>query len=167
MKCIDRKDFIMSIKPESTSVLTEEQKDMLFFIYQEEKMARDVYITFDRVYKNENTFRLMQIAEQRHLDCARKLCEFYGVDTSSVDETVVGAFESPVLKTLYEAYTERGKNSLRDALEIAEFIEATDINMIEHASVGMPSDVVAVYEKLKRGNLNHLDIFQTAISRAA
>lgn len=157
----------MSIKPESTSVLTEEQKEMLFFIYQEEKVARDVYITLDRIYKNENTFRWMHIAEQIHLDCARKLCELYGVDTSSVDESVVGAFESPVLKILYEAYTEKGKSSFRDALEIAEFIEATDIDMIEHASVGMPSDVVSVYEKLKKGNLNHLDTFQTEIFRAA
>lgn len=162
-----KKDFIMSIKPESTSVLSKEQKEMLFFIYEEEKVARDVYMILDRMYKNENTFRLMQIAEQRHLDCARELCELYSVDTSSVDESVVGAFESPALKTLYEAYIEKGKSSLRDALEIAEFIEATDIDMIEHASVGMPSDVVSVYEKLKKGNLNHLDTFQTAISRAA
>ncbi len=162
-----RKDFIMSIKLDTTSVLTKEQKDMLFFIYQEEKVARDVYTILGKIYKNENTFRWMQIAEQRHVDCARELCELYGVDTSSVDESVIGAFESPVLKTLYEAYTEKGKSSLRDALEIAEFIEATDIDMIEHASVGMPSDVVSVYEKLKKGNLNHLYTFHTAISRAA
>ena len=56
-----------------------------------------------------------------------KCNEFYGVDTSSEDESVVGAFELPVLKTLYEAYIEKGKSSVLDALERAESIEATHI----------------------------------------
>ena len=157
----------MSIKLDTTSELTKAQKEMLFFIYQEEKVARDVYITLGEVYKHENTFRLMQIAEQRHVDCARELCDIYGVDTSSVDEKTVGTFESPVLKTLYDAYTEKGKNSLIDALEIGKFIGVTDIKNIEYASVGMPSEVIKVYENLRKGNLNHLDTFETAISRAA
>ncbi|EIF51683.1 DUF2202 domain-containing protein [Sulfurovum sp. AR] len=157
----------MSSKPDSTSVLTEEQKDMLFFIYQEEKVARDVYITLGKIYNSENTFRLMHITEQRHLDCAKKLCDIYGVDTSSVDESVIGVFESPVLTMLYDTYIEKGKSSLRDALEMSEFIGASDVDMLEHASIGMPSDVVSVYEKLKKGNINHLNTFHTAISRAA
>lgn len=40
--------------------------------------------------------------------------EFYGIDMSSVDESVVGAFKSPVLKTLYEAYTEKGRRYIGD-----------------------------------------------------
>jgi hypothetical protein len=157
----------MSSKPDRTPVLTEEQKDMLFFIYQEEKVARDVYMTLGQMYKNESTFGLMQITEQRHLDCARRLCDIYDVDTSSVDESVVGAFESPLLKMLYDAYIEKGKSSLRDALEMAEFIGASDLDMIEHASIGMPSDVVSVYEKLKKGSLKHPDTFAPVIYRAA
>lgn len=162
-----RKDVIMSSKPDSTSVLTEEQKDMLFFIYQEEKVARDVYITLGKIYNSEKTFRLMQITEQRHLDCTRELCEFYGVDTSSVDESDIGAFESPVLKMLYDAYTEKGKSSFRDALEITEFIGASDVDMLEHASIGMPSDVVSVYEKLKKGHMNHPNTYESVIYTAA
>ncbi len=40
----------------TTTAMTEEQKDMLFYIYQEEKVARDVYITLGNIYTNENTF---------------------------------------------------------------------------------------------------------------
>ena len=60
----------MSIKPDTKSVLTEEQKDMLFFIYQEEKVARDVYITLGKIYHNENIVELIRNAEQRHIDSA-------------------------------------------------------------------------------------------------
>ncbi|WP_373030500.1 DUF2202 domain-containing protein [Sulfurovum sp.] len=157
----------MSINTNPTTILTEEQKDTLFFIYEGEKVARDVYITLGKIHKDENTFVLMQFAEQRHIDCARDLCDIYGVETSHVNEDTVGKFESLVLQTLYDACTEKGKKSIHDALEVAEFIEATDIEDLEHASIGMPNDVVNVYENIKKRNLRHLGAFQAALSRAA
>ena len=39
----------------------------------------------------------------------------------------------------------------------------TDIDDLEHAEVGMPADVVNVYENLKAGSYNHLDAFRSAI----
>lgn len=157
----------MSIKPDANSVLSEEQKDTLFFIYQEEKVARDVYITLGKIYQNEDIVELIRSAEQRHIDSARELCETYGVETSHIDEKTVGKFESPVLQTLYDACIEKGEKSLLDALEVGEFIGNTEIDDLEQASVGMPSDVVNVYKNLKKGNLNHLNAFQAAIYKAA
>lgn len=157
----------MSINTNPGDILTEDQKDMLFFIYEGEKVARDIYITLGEIHKSEYTFAMMQIAEQRHIDCARDLCDIYGVETSHVNEDTVGKFESLVLQTLYDACTEKGKKSLHDALEVGEFIEVSDIEDLEHASVGMPSDVVHIYENLKTRNLRHLGVFQAALSRAA
>ena len=157
----------MSIMTNVSTELSEEQKDMLFFIYEEEKVARDVYITLGKIHKNESTFTLMRFIEQRHVDTARELCDTYGVETSHVDEDAVGEFESLVLQTLYDACIKRGEKSLLDALEVGKFIEVTDIEDLEQASVGMPSDVVEVYENLKKRNLKHLGAFQAALSRAA
>ena len=148
-------------------VLSEDQKEMLFFIYQEEKVARDLYITLAEIYRNENIFVSTKISEQRHVDSARRLCNQYGVKTSHVDEDTVGKFELEVLQTLYDACKETGKRSLHDALEISEFIEVTNMDDLEQASVGMPSDVVSVYQDLKESSLNHLDAFQAALYRAA
>ena len=150
-----------------TVSMTEEQKDTLFFIYQEEKVARDVYITLGKLYSDENTFASIQISEQRHIDSARGLCDTYGVDTTNVDEDNVGDFVLPVLQDLYDSCVKKGTKSLLDALEVGEYIEVTDIDDLENAAVGMPNDVVNVYENLKEGSLNHLDAFQTAISRAS
>ncbi len=150
---------------DTTTILTEEQKDMLFYIYQEEKVARDVYITLGNIYTNENTFASIQLSEQRHMDSARGLCEKYGVSTDGVDEDSVGDFVLPVLQELYDTCVSEGEKSLLDALKVGEMIEYTDIEDLEHAAVGMPEDVVSVYESLKEGSLNHLDAFQTAIAR--
>lgn len=145
--------------------MTEEQKDTLFFIYQEEKVARDVYITLGKLYPNENTFASIQISEQRHIDAARSLCEKYGVSIDGVDEGSVGDFVLPVLQELYDTCIAEGQKSLLDALKVGELIEITDIDDLEHASVGMPEDVVSVFESLKEGSLSHLDAFTAAIAR--
>ncbi|HEY9129791.1 MAG TPA: DUF2202 domain-containing protein [Sulfurovum sp.] len=157
----------MSIKLEAVTLLTEGQKDMLFFIYQREKVARDVYDTLSKIYKDENTFALMKFAEQRHLNCTRELCDLYGVETSMINEDSVGVFESPVLQTLYDECAVKGSHSLMDAFEVGEFLESTDIEDLEQASVGMPSDVVDVYNRLKQRNISYLGVFKTAISKAA
>ena len=157
----------MSLNTNPTTILSEDQKDMLFFIYEREKVARDLYITLGRIYKHDNTFALMQFEEERHIRCARDLCVMYGIETSEADEETVGKFQSLVLQTLYDASIEKAERSFYDALEVAEFIETTDIEDLEHASVGMPKDVVHVYEKLKKRNQRHLSAFQAALSRAA
>ena len=148
----------------STS-MTEEKKDMLLFIYQEEKVARDVYNTLGIIYPNQNTFATIQGSEQKHMDKAQGLCETYGVDISNVNEAAVGEFVVPVLQELYDTLVAQGRKSELDALKVGEFVELTDIDDLEHAEIGMPSDVVNVYENLKAGSYNHLDAFRNAISK--
>jgi len=147
--------------------MTEEQKGMLFFIYQEEKVARDVYITLGNIYTDENTFASIQLSEQRHIDSARDLCEKYNVNIDVIDEESVGDFVSPVLQELYDTCVVRGEKSLLEALKVGELIEFTDMEDLEDASVGMPADVVHVFENLKEGSLSHLDAFEVAIAREA
>ena len=157
----------MIVNTNPTTILSEDQKDTLFFIYERVKVARDLYITLGKIYKSDYTFALMQFEEQRHIDCARDLCASYGVEISPCYEDRVGEFQSLVLQTLYDASIEKGERSLHDALEVAEFIETSDILDLDYASVGMPNDVVHVYEKLKNRNIRHLGAFQAALLRAA
>jgi len=151
---------------ESTSTsaeLTQEQKDTLLFIYQEEKVARDAYITLGSLYPNQSTFANIQLSEQRHIDSAQELCEKYGVDISNIDETNVGEYVVPVLQELYDTLVVQGSQSELNGLKVGEYIEITDIDDLEHAQVGMPADVVNVFENLKEGSYNHLDAFRAAL----
>ena len=146
-----------------TVVMTQEQKDTLLFIYQEEKVARDAYITLGNLYPNQNTFANIQLSEQEHIDSAQGLCEKYGVDISNVDETNVGEYVVPVLQELYDTLVVEGAKSELDGLKVGEYIEITDIDDLEHAQIGMPADVVRVFENLKAGSYNHLDAYRSAI----
>lgn len=151
-------------KPVSTTVtLTDEQLDTLVFIYQEEKVARDTYITLGNIYSNQTVFANIQESEQEHIDKAEGLCDTYGADTSGINEKKVGEFVVPVLQELYDTLIAQGTQSELSALMVGEYVEITDIDDLEHAQIGMPSDVVRVYENLKAGSLNHLAAFRNAI----
>lgn len=148
----------------SVTSLTQEQKDTLLFIYQEEKVARDVYITLGNYYPNQTTFANIQKSEQKHMNSAKVLCEKYGVDISNVDETDIGVFVVPVLQELYDTLVAQGYQSELSALMVGEYVELTDIDDLEHAQVGMPDDVFKVFENLKEGSYNHLDAFRSALN---
>lgn len=156
-------------KSSKSSTLLETQKDELFFIYQEEKLARDVYITLGKLYPKENTFASIQLSEQRHIDAAQGLCEKYGIDISKVNEEGVGNFVLPVLQGYYDDLVEQGSESLLDALDVGVFIEELDIGDLTHAidDLGFPADVINVYENLREGSYNHLEAFNGAIKIAS
>jgi len=149
----------------SATTLTAEQEASIFFMYQEEKVARDVYITLGEIYPDENTFASIQLSEQRHIDSVEDLCDKYGISTEGVNEEGVGNFVLDELQELYDKCVSDGEASLLAALKVGELIEITDIKDLVEASVGMPADVQTVFSNLKEGSESHLDAFQTAISR--
>ena len=154
-------------KKGTVSALTEEQKDRLFFVYQEEKVARDVYIYLGNLYQDESTFASIQLSEQRHIDAAQKLCENYDIDISMVDEGENGNFEVPYLQDLYQTCIELGEESLLEALKVGILVEETDIGTLSEsiAEMNMPDDVIRTYEILREGSYNHLESFQAAVAR--
>ncbi len=148
--------------------LTEEQKDRLFFIYQEEKVARDVYIYLGNIYTNESTFASIQLSEQRHMDAAQELCESYGIDISMVDESEMdyGVFHVDYLQNLYDELIVVGRDSILDALKVGKQVEEVDIGTLTESitSMDMPDDIVRTYEILREGSYNHLEAYEAAIA---
>ena len=153
-------------KSSTVAVLSESQTEKLFYIYQEEKVARDVYSTLGELYPDESTFALIQLSEQSHIEAMAGLCDTYGIDISYVNLDAIGQFELPVLQQLYDTCVAQGSLSLVDGLRVGELIELTDLDDLASAEIGMPSDVVKVLENLKAGSENHLDAFRRAIARA-
>jgi len=144
--------------------LTPDQKLALYSIYEEEKVARDVYITLGEKYSEENTFANIQWSEQNHMDAVRNLCVKYGIDIPDVDAGV-GVFELPGMAGLYDSFVAQGTLSLLDALGVGQEIEIMDIEDLGGALEGMPADVQRVLLNLISGSNNHWEAFTTALER--
>jgi hypothetical protein len=135
-------------------------------MYQEEKVARDVYVALGKLYPNEMTFANIQSSEQNHMDAVEMLCNRYGINTSGVNEGAYGEFVLPVLQELYNYCVNRGSQSLLEALKVGELIELTDIDDLSKAINDMSKfkDIVNVLSNLRDGSNNHLAAFRRRIA---
>jgi hypothetical protein len=146
---------------ENTSVLTQNQIDDLLFMYQEEKVARDVYIKMYELW-GVNVFNNIKSAEQSHIDAVEGLLVKYDLEIPIVD-TDIGSFKLLELQELYDSLIEKGTLSKTDALEVGVMIEIKDIEDIVKKMVDVPSDIERVYGNLLSGSYSHLDAFNKVL----
>ena len=139
-----------------------ETEDLLF-MREEEKLARDTYLTlYDRW--SQNIFQNIARSEQRHMDTMLDMIQYYGLEDPVTDDTV-GAFNNPVLATLYDDLIERGSASLLEALHVGAYIEELDIGDLR-AAIDRTDEVLLInaYENLLAGSRNHLRAFVSQIT---
>ncbi len=130
------------------------EQQSLAFMREEEKMARDVYLKFNRDY-GQTVFSNIASSEQTHMDAVLNLMNIYNVDDTSTG--VEGTFNNSELQDLYDALIEMGSTSLEDAYLASALIEETDIRDLDEFSAGITAtDILATYEKLNCGSRNHL-----------
>jgi len=144
--------------PEVTvGVLTDEQEQMLLFIFEEEKMARDVYRTLYDKWGADFFDNIIQ-SEQKHKDAIEKLLVNYGI--SYTDEDITGAFADETIQSLYDSLVAAGEESLVAALDVGMFIEDFDIaDLTESLAHFSANDVTTVLGNLVKGSENHLRAF--------
>ena len=134
----------------------------LVFVREEEKLARDVYLTLDAIYAPDgvNIFFNIASSEQKHMDAVKNLLDKYGI-VDPVTDDAIGVFTDQVLQDMYDELVALGELSLVDALNVGILIEEYDIaDLQECIALGvLPTDVARVYANLLAGSYNHLEAF--------
>jgi len=135
--------------------LSSNEKDGLIFMREEEKLARDVYITLYQKW-GEKVFDNISKSEQKHTDAIKYLLDKYELeDPMEVDD--FGVFKNENLQNLYNTLIETGKKSLVDALLVGAAIEEIDIlDLLKYKVQIDNEDINLVYDNLTRGSRNHL-----------
>ena len=142
----------------SLGTLTGEEIWHITYMREEEKLARDVYLTLYEVYEAP-IFANISESEQRHMDAIKRLIDKYGLKDPVEDDTV-GKFTNPVFADLYIKLVGKGEMSFCDALQVGIDIEELDIGDIELALVDVEArDVNRVFNNLLNGSYNHLNAF--------
>lgn len=142
--------------------LTEAEENDILLMRQEEKLARDVYLTLYEVWGAE-IFANISESEQRHMDAVETLITRYGLADPIVDDTV-GVFINVEFTALYDQFVLDGSASLEDALNVGVAIETLDITDLEAALEETSTrSVRRVFENLLNGSYNHLSAFEQSI----
>lgn len=134
--------------------LTNEEKEMLIQMREEEKLARDVY---DYLYvKYELTiFDKISISEQKHMDRVLGLLNQYNITDPALQTP--GEFRSSVLQDLYNQLITQGDISEVEALKVGATIEDVDIFDLEKFISETENQlIIATFDKLNCGSRNHM-----------
>jgi hypothetical protein len=138
--------------------VTEDEIAHLEYVREEEKLARDVYLTlFD--YWGLGVFSRIAESEQTHTDAVRAKIEKYDLADPVTDDRV-GVFVNHDLQVLYDALIEQGARSEEEALWVGCAIEEIDMidlqDAIDHAE---HRDIARTYQNLMLGSESHLRAF--------
>lgn len=148
-------------------VLDEGEVEALVYTREEEKLARDTYLTLYEVW-GMPLFLNIAASEQSHMDAVLGMLEKYGLDDPAAGK-VVGEFsEGSGLQQIYDALVETGSASVVGALEAGVFIEETDITDLSEAVAGTDNpDLQRVYGNLLEGSARHLAAFLAHLGEQA
>ena len=146
---------------QSLATLTDAEIHHITYMREEEKLARDVYLTLSEGYPDAAIFINISESEQRHMDALKRLIEKYGLQ-DPVEDDAVGEFTNQVFTDLYIKLVGDGDVSYCDALQVGIDIELLDIEDIDKALNDedvMAQDVRRVLTNLLLGSENHLNAF--------
>jgi len=168
------------------STLTQDVKDSLAFMGNEERLAYDVYMNLYNYHLNNgDTIKqfknISTKSEIKHIGIVQDLVRRYNLgadDVTNVENPVsdnsiaqtnmpMGEYDIPEIQELYDALYEKGIKSVQDALEVGCMVEVTDINdldrWIQKAQNANATDVIAGFEILRNGSYNHYWAFDKGL----
>jgi hypothetical protein len=135
--------------------ISDDEKYSLIHMREEEKLARDVYITMFNKY-GLMIFDNISRSEQTHTDAILQLLTKYNIN-DPVGPNAIGVFTDPGLQTLYISLVNSGNVSILEAYKVGATIEDLDLYDLKNDLLKVDNqDITLVYQMLSKGSRNHM-----------
>jgi len=142
--------------------ISEDEADMLKYMREEEKLARDVYTTLSAQYSLP-VFKNIAKSEQWHMDRVLCLLNYYNIEDPASSEA--GVFNNSELQELYNNLIAQGSISLVEALRVGATIEDADIHDLNlNISQTENEAIITIFEHLACGSSNHMRAFSRLLN---
>ncbi|WP_408034740.1 DUF2202 domain-containing protein [Tenacibaculum aestuarii] len=143
--------------------LSQEEKNEMLFMLEEEKLAFDVYNVLNEKW-NLRIFENISQSEERHMNAMKNLLQVNHITFILNKEK--GVFKNVGLQKLYNKLISKGQKSKLDALEVGKLIEEKDIKDLQLAIKSTNDEYsINVYTNLLNASYNHLSAFNRNISK--
>lgn len=165
------------------STLTQELKDTLSYMGNEERLAYDVYNKLYLTYPDVSQFtNIATRSESTHFQTVQFLVQKYitdytefsnidlpelGYKNVALEDMEAGKYDISAIQNLYNALIEKGEVSKQDALEAACMIEVTDIDDLDRdillSEAANADDITAAFNFLRDGSYAHYWAFDSGL----
>lgn len=159
--------------------LSQPLKDSITYMYNEERLAKDVYLAIYEVRPVKQLSNIATNSETKHISAVDALAVKYDLNVtlypdtdvpySKVDMDKFDAGHYPVehVQELYDLLYEKGIKSEQDALEVGCMVEVVDIQdldgYIKEAQDSNAPDVESVFASLRKGSYSHYSAFDSGL----
>ncbi len=142
--------------------LSEAGVAQITYLREEEKLARDVYLTLSLSWEMP-LFTNIPRSEQAHMGLVALVIARYGLP-DPVGDNGIGVFTNAGLQALYDTLVENGQGSLEAALLVGATIEDMDLADLETILATTDNlDLALIGYNLAAGSRNHLRAFVGAL----
>jgi len=146
----------------ATNPLSTDEIAGLQFMREEEKLARDVYLTLYQKW-GLTIFNNIANSEAAHMAAVKTLLDRYGIADPAAGKAV-GVFTDASLQALYNQLIAQGSQALAAALKVGAAIEEIDIRDLKARLASTTrADIKSVYSNLLNGSYNHLRAFVSTL----
>ncbi len=159
------------------SNLTNEQKYALAYMWNEEKLAKDIYLALNELTPHQTLYNIATRSEVQHEAAVENLVQKYDINITNLENYEIsyseeelralapGEYAVPEVQELYDTLYAKGSQSLQDALEVGCMVEVTDVEDLDKyiEIAGDAGDLVAVFGFLRSGSYNHYWAFDRAL----
>jgi len=167
--------------------LSQELKDAIAYMGNEERLAYDVYMNLYEYLSTNDGMQVKQLyniatkSEKTHVSIVQSIVQKYNLiadDLSNVASGVAdsavsfedmprGVYDIPAIQALYDVLYDKGIVSAQDALEVGCMVEVTDINDLDsYLTLAVDSgalDVQSAFEVLRSGSYQHYWAFDKGL----
>lgn len=147
-------------------VTPDSDKETLALMREEEKLARDVYLTLDEKW-DQVVFQHISQAEVNHMQAVKSLMDSYKVeDPVALTNDERGRFVHKPFQRLYDSLVTTGSASLEGAFRAGAFVEERDLQDLYKAQKAtQEEDLKTLYVNLVRASEQHLRAFVRNLNR--
>ncbi|MDD2791293.1 MAG: DUF2202 domain-containing protein [Sulfurimonas sp.] len=164
------------------SILSQELKNTLAYMGNEERLAHDLYLKLYETYALNQLQNIATNSETQHIKAVQLLIQKYIVDISEftnidatelnykytdVNDMQMGVYDIQAIQNLYDALLAKGLQSPQDALEVGCMVEVTDINDLDEdialAHASNATDIESTFTFLRNGSYNHYWAFNQGL----
>ncbi|CAA6824850.1 MAG: Unknown protein [uncultured Sulfurovum sp.] len=161
------------------STLSPELKDSITYMYNEEKLAKDIYLNLYKVQPLQQLYNIASKSEVKHESAVNDLAIKYDLnitlypdteepyDKKSLEDYGSGEYPVVAIQELYDTLYAKGIQSKQDAFEVGCMVEVTDIDDLDkymlQATASNASDVYTVFDFLREGSYKHYWAFDKGL----
>jgi len=183
----DADKIIESVEAMPKSDLTQELRNSLAYMGNEERLAYDIYNTLYDEHLKSSGVEIKQFtnianrSEIKHIETVQAVVKKYnlGVDNLDVNKTVIednnlsansmksGVYDIEAIQTLYNTLYDLGVQSTENALKVGCMVEVTDIDdldkYLELSKASNADDVTEAFNFLRDGSYKHYWAFDEGL----